>query len=177
LFNICNTIVKQRVSLQHQKKIMNTVDFNKCMLDYKFRQTKLFRPNSNNLTVWSESKQETSIILKNSFVGNFGRTGKENNIALINYTKHPDDMCAKWPNEENRGKMMRKIIKNISSLDSPIRLVFDMHHNGYNYNEIAKSFNIPLETVKERVAYAKKVVREAVLGNCTDYQSFRSMTV
>lgn len=159
---------------------MNTVDFSKCILDCKFpakfSQITLFRSYSNNLAVWSENTQETSAIVKNLFVRNFGPKDKDSNIALINHTKNPDDKRTKWPNEENRNIMMRKIVTDISSLDGPIRLAFDMHRNGYNYNEIATCLNIPLETVKERVAYAKKVVREAVLENCTNYQSLRTLT-
>lgn len=156
---------------------MNTVDFSKntlvCKFSNKFSQIILFNTYSNNHNVLPKDKQEKSTSLINSFSKNFFQTSIANNIALNNNGNNFGGRFSESPNESYRSKMMRKIIANVSSLDGPIRLAFDMHHNGYNYNEIATCFNISLETVKERITYAKKVVREAILENCIDYQSLR----
>lgn len=125
----------------------------------------------------SEDKQKSSTIIKNLFIKNYNKTNNKNIVALKMANNNFNNNVSKIINVEDRSKMMKKIVHKIDSLDVSIRLAFDMHRSGYNYNEIALSFNIPLETVRERVQYARKVVRETILENCNDYLSLRSLTV
>jgi len=63
----------------------------------------------------------------------------------------------------------------IESLEDSIRIPFVMHHEGYKYNEIAEMFDLPLGTVKSRIFFARKALKEQIYKSYGDYPTVRSM--
>ena len=50
-----------------------------------------------------------------------------------------------------------------------------MHHEGYKYNEIADMFDLPLGTVKSRIFFARKALKDMIKKSYGDYYLVRSM--
>ncbi|MBK9735193.1 MAG: sigma-70 family RNA polymerase sigma factor [Saprospiraceae bacterium] len=112
----------------------------------------------------------------NLFIKNYEQIDNKNIVVVSEDNQSTNILVSKTTDVRDRNEMMKKIINNINSLDVSIRLAFDMYRNGYNYSQIAASFNIPLETVTERVLYAKKVVRDTIMKNYSDYYSLPALT-
>ena len=55
---------------------------------------------------------------------------------------------------------MQEITAAISQFSEEYRVPFNMHVAGYKYNEIAEKLNLPLGTVKSRIFFARKQLRE-----------------
>ena len=53
----------------------------------------------------------------------------------------------------------------VSGLDDSIRIPFTMHFEGYKYQEIADDLNLPLGTVKSRIFFARKELKEKIMSN------------
>ncbi len=55
---------------------------------------------------------------------------------------------------------MQEITSAIAEFSDEFRVPFNMHVAGYKYNEIAEKLNLPLGTVKSRIFFARKRLRE-----------------
>jgi|SRR5687768_307128 len=53
--------------------------------------------------------------------------------------------------------------KNIDELKEELRTPFKLHTSGYKYHEIAKSLNIPIGTVKNRIFHARQVLQQRLV--------------
>jgi RNA polymerase sigma-70 factor (ECF subfamily) len=54
----------------------------------------------------------------------------------------------------------KEISSRISKLDEPLRIPFQMHLEGYKYQEIADVLNLKIGTVKSRIFFARKRLME-----------------
>jgi RNA polymerase sigma-70 factor (ECF subfamily) len=118
-----------------------------------------FRPETN-FKAW------TFTIMKNIFINNYRKKIKVNTILdATNNSYFIDSGAEKVTNEGGRNIMMKELEQMISSLDDSIRVPFLMHHEGYKYNEIADYFKLPLGTVKSRIFFARKALKEMIVKN------------
>lgn len=53
--------------------------------------------------------------------------------------------------------------KNIDELREELRAPFKLHTSGYKYSEIAKSLNIPIGTVKNRIFHARQKLQRKLI--------------
>ena len=51
----------------------------------------------------------------------------------------------------------------VASLENGIKVPFLMHYEGFKYQEIAEHLDIPLGTVKSRIFFARRELKEAIL--------------
>lgn len=58
--------------------------------------------------------------------------------------------------------LMDELIRMISGLDDSIRIPFLMHYQGFKYQEIADHLELPLGTVKSRIFFARKALKEDI---------------
>jgi RNA polymerase sigma-70 factor (ECF subfamily) len=58
--------------------------------------------------------------------------------------------------------MMKELIFMIEELDDSIRVPFLMHYQGYKYQEIADHLDLPLGTVKSRIFFARKELKDLI---------------
>ncbi|MFZ1751376.1 MAG: RNA polymerase sigma factor [Saprospiraceae bacterium] len=128
-----------------------------------------FRPETN-FKAW------TFTIMKNIFINNYRKKVKAKTILdstdnnyFIDST--PNDVT----NDGNRNILMDELQTMITSLDDTIRIPFVMHHEGYKYNEIAEMYGLPLGTVKSRIFFARKALKEMIRKSYGDYHLVRSM--
>lgn len=118
-----------------------------------------FRPGTN-LKAWLFT------IMKNIFINNYRKKVKANtimdstdNLYYLNSGKQSIS------NGAESNIMMDELIQMISGLDDSIRVPFLMHYQGYKYQEIADHLELPLGTVKSRIFFARKELKELIKGH------------
>ena len=58
--------------------------------------------------------------------------------------------------------MMKELKDMIKALDDSIRVPFEMHYIGYKYQEIADHLELPLGTVKSRIFFARRALKDKI---------------
>lgn len=129
-----------------------------------------FRPDTN-FKAW------TFTIMKNIFINNYRKKIKANtiidstdNLYFIN------SGGSLIENDANRNILIKELHKMIDALDDSIRIPFVMHFEGYKYQEIADTFDLPLGTVKSRIFFARKALKEKIKESYGDYHLVRSLS-
>ncbi|MDX2278846.1 MAG: RNA polymerase sigma factor [Saprospiraceae bacterium] len=104
-------------------------------------------------------------IMKNIFINNYRKRMKSNtmldntdNQYYINSADHATG------NRAEGTIMLKEINVHISALDDSIRIPFLMHFDGFKYQEIADELNLPLGTVKSRIFFARKELKDKILS-------------
>jgi RNA polymerase sigma-70 factor (ECF subfamily) len=105
-------------------------------------------------------------IMKNIFINNYRKKIKANTILdttdnqfYLNSGNHATGNAAE-------GDMMLKELNSmVDALDDSIRVPFLMHFEGFKYQEIADELDLPLGTVKSRIFFARKELKDKILSN------------
>ncbi len=102
-------------------------------------------------------------IMKNIFINNYRKKTKANTIMdstdNLYYLNSGSTTIA---NGAESNIMMKELIKMIDELDDSIRVPFLMHYQGFKYQEIAEHLELPLGTVKSRIFFARKELKEVI---------------
>jgi len=104
-------------------------------------------------------------IMKNIFINNYRKKVKANTVLdttdnqfYLNSGSHA------IPNSAEGGIMLKEINGMVEVLDDSIRVPFLMHFEGFKYQEIADELELPLGTVKSRIFFARKELKERILS-------------
>ncbi len=102
-------------------------------------------------------------IMKNIFINNYRKKVKANTIIdstenqfLINSGNNAVS------NDAESQILIDEITEMIERLDDSLRVPFEMHRVGYKYQEIADKLKLPLGTVKSRIFFARKALKELI---------------
>jgi len=57
---------------------------------------------------------------------------------------------------------MEELSGMVGQLSQDLRVPFLMHYSGYKYQEIADDMQLPLGTVKSRIFFARKALKEMI---------------
>ncbi len=105
-------------------------------------------------------------IMKNIFINNYRKKVKSNTILdttdnqyYLNSGSHATTNAAEG------GIMLKELNGMVSSLDDSIRVPFLMHFEGFKYQEIADELELPLGTVKSRIFFARKELKDKIMSN------------
>jgi RNA polymerase sigma factor (sigma-70 family) len=100
-------------------------------------------------------------IMRNIFINNYRRKAKQktifdnsNNDFLL------DQKQATVGNAAEGGLRMKEIQDAIQQLPEIFKTPFLLYFDGYKYNEIAEALNEPLGTIKSRIHFARKLLKE-----------------
>jgi RNA polymerase sigma-70 factor, ECF subfamily len=100
-------------------------------------------------------------IMKNIFINNYRKSSKRqtvvdssDNLFLIN------SGGAITANQAENDFVMKDLVKAINQLDEEYKKPFIMHYQGYKYEEIAETMHLPLGTVKSRIFFARKQMKD-----------------
>jgi len=118
-----------------------------------FRHMDRFQP-ATNLKAW------VMTIMKNTFINHYRRKKRQ---QTMNDNTENNALLESGGTSENSGEgrvMMEEIQHAISQLEDSLRIPFLMHFQGYQYDEIAETLDVPLGTVKSRIHFARKRLRE-----------------
>jgi RNA polymerase sigma-70 factor, ECF subfamily len=102
-------------------------------------------------------------IMKNIFINNYRKKIKANTI--IDGTDNQyyiNSMSVSNPNMAESDIMMQELNKMVVELDSSVQVPFVMHYQGFKYQEIADDLKLPLGTVKSRIFFARKELKDKI---------------
>ena len=149
--------------------VLNSFAYNltKNMEDAKdLYQETAFRAltNKEKFRVGTNFKAWLFTIMKNIFINNYRKKMKANTIMdstdndfYINSGKNVVS------NQGESNIMMKELTGMVSGLENSIKVPFVMHFNGYKYQEIADYLGLPLGTVKSRIFFARKELKDLIL--------------
>ena len=102
-------------------------------------------------------------IMRNIFINNYRRKAKQKTILdstpndyLINL-KH--SVVSNGAESEIQAKEIQKAIRQLPEI---FKTPFLLYFEGYKYNEIAEMLNEPLGTIKSRIHFARKLLKEQI---------------
>ncbi len=102
-------------------------------------------------------------IMKNIFINNYRKKVKANTIMdstdNMFYINSGKNVIA---NDATSNIMMDELTTMVENLEETMRVPFLMHYQGYKYQEIADHLELPLGTVKSRIFFARKELKENV---------------
>lgn len=102
-------------------------------------------------------------IMKNIFINNYRKKTKANTIMdstdNLFYINSGSNSIA---NSGESNVMMQELTKMVEKLDDSIKVPFLMHYKGYKYQEIAEDLDLPLGTVKSRIFFARKELKDQI---------------
>ena len=117
-------------------------------------------------------------IMKNIFINNYRKKVKRNTIVDSTdnmYFINSGSVIIN--NEAGSNILMQELDKMIEELEDNIRIPFMKHYEGYKYQEIADELELPLGTVKSRIFFARKALKEKILNHYGDYNLVRSKLI
>ncbi len=110
-------------------------------------------------------------IMKNIFINNYRKKVKANTIMdstdnnyYINSGKNVVS------NSGDSNIMMDELTHMLDELDDSIKIPFMMHYTGYKYQEIADELDLPLGTVKSRIFFARKELKNKVTARYSNVE-------
>ena len=127
-----------------------------------------FRPGTN-LKAWLFT------IMKNIFINNYRRKARANTI--IDSTENLyfiNSGSATISNDANSNILMKELTGMIDTLEDSIKIPFEMHYEGFKYQEIADELELPLGTVKSRIFFARRALKEMIQRQFGDVHSLRT---
>jgi RNA polymerase sigma-70 factor, ECF subfamily len=108
-------------------------------------------------------KAWTFTIMKNIFINNYRKKVKSNTI--IDSTDNQYYINSSSVSVSNKAEstiIMKELTAMMDALDESIRIPFMLHYHGYKYQEIADQLYLPLGTVKSRIFFARKEMKEKI---------------
>ena len=129
-------------------------------------------------------KAWTFTIMKNIFINNYRKKVKQNTI--IDGTDNQyylNSVMVSAPNRAESDIMMQELTAMVDKLDESIQVPFVMHYQGFKYQEIADDLRLPLGTVKSRIFFARKELKEKInarydnLGRVYEKQGGRALSM
>lgn len=102
-------------------------------------------------------------IMRNIFINNYRRTVRQATVVDSSEDLYQINSYQESALESPEDTIAVKDINNIlRSFDADFRVPFNMHVAGYKYSEIAEHLNLPVGTVKSRIFFTRKRLREAL---------------
>jgi RNA polymerase sigma-70 factor (ECF subfamily) len=102
-------------------------------------------------------------IMRNIFINDYRRKVKQQTIFdstpedyLLNYKQ------ASVANAAESELRLKEINKAIHQLPEIFKTPFKLYFDGYKYHEIAEALNEPLGTIKSRIHFARKLLKEQI---------------
>jgi RNA polymerase sigma-70 factor (ECF subfamily) len=101
--------------------------------------------------------------MKNIFINNYRKKMKANTIMdstdNLYYLNSGSTIIA---NGAESNIMVKELSSMIEGLDDSIKIPFLMHFKGFKYQEIADELELPLGTVKSRIFFARKELKDLI---------------
>ncbi len=113
-------------------------------------------------------------IMKNIFINNYRKKVKANTIMDStdnNYYINSGSVAIS--NKADSNIMVAELKGMIRNLDESIKVPFMMHYAGYKYQEIADYLELPLGTVKSRIFFARKELKDLIVKRYDNVNELR----
>ena len=100
-------------------------------------------------------------IMKNIFINDYRRKAKQRLIFSSSSTETFVESSSNVKvNDGEQSIQLNEIRKAIHRLPEIFKTAFSLYFEGYHYYEIAESLNEPLGTIKSRIHFARKLLKE-----------------
>lgn len=100
-------------------------------------------------------------IMRNIFINNYRQSVRKATVIDQTEDLYHLNICQdSGLNTPEGSYAVKEISMALNSFSEYYRIPFNMFVSGYKYNEIAKKLNLPLGTVKSRIFFARKRLRE-----------------
>lgn len=100
-------------------------------------------------------------IMRNIFINNYRRSARQNTIFdntandyLLDYNQHAT------ANTAETSLSLKEIMATIHELPEIFKSPFELYYEGYKYHEIADILGEPLGTIKSRIHFARKLLKQ-----------------
>ncbi|MDR0845211.1 MAG: sigma-70 family RNA polymerase sigma factor [Tannerella sp.] len=107
-------------------------------------------------------------VMRNIFINNYHKIVRTQTIIDQSIDLYNLDVAndADFDSPDNTLRL-QEITDAINSLNQDLKISFSMYLSGYQYNEIADKLNCPIGTVKSRIFFARKILKEKLKDfNC-----------
>ena len=100
-------------------------------------------------------------IMRNIFINNYRRNAKQNTI----FDNTPNDFLLDYnqvttANAAESNLLIKEIRQAVYNLPEIFRNPFELYFEGYKYHEIAHLLHEPLGTIKSRIHFARKLLKQ-----------------
>ena len=117
-------------------------------------------------------------IMKNIFINNYRKKVKKNTIIDTTENMYFINSGATIvDNDAGRNILMQELEGMIDELEDSTRKPFMMHFLGYKYQEIADKLKLPLGTVKSRIFFARKALKDSIKRQYGDFNLVRQKLI
>jgi RNA polymerase sigma-70 factor (ECF subfamily) len=102
-------------------------------------------------------------IMRNIFINNYRRKSRHN--VIFDHTPNDfilDSQQATVANQAEKNIQLKEIEAAIHQLPEIFKNPFVLYYEGYKYNEIADYLQEPLGTIKSRIHFARKLLKEEI---------------
>jgi len=119
-------------------------------------------------------KSWSTTVMYNSFINHYRKRKTRNKVI-----KPVEDFNIMVENKSMEGNalsmiMMKELTAMIGNLPSDYKIPFKMFVEGYQYDEISEKLNIPMGTVKSRIFYARKKLKNMVKVKYVNIEALRA---
>jgi RNA polymerase sigma factor (sigma-70 family) len=126
-------------------------------------QETMFRAlaNKEKYNVGTNIKAWLYTIMRNIFINDYRRRAKQNTIldnSINDFLLNSNQLSIANAAETNL--KVKEIYKAVHQLPDIFRNPFQLYFDGYKYNEIATILKEPLGTIKSRIHFARKLLKE-----------------
>jgi len=139
------------------KLTKNQTDAQDLVQDTVFRAFK----NKDKFEEGTNFKAWITTIMRNSFINKYRKTKRKKHVSgpMEDYTYAIE---GGKETESDTDIMNDDLTRIVDSLKDSYRVPFMASFKGFKYDEIAERLDIPLGTVKSRINYARKILRERI---------------
>ena len=105
-------------------------------------------------------------IMRNIFINDYRRKSKQKTI----FDNTPNDYLLDYnqstiSNDAESDMRLKEVRKAVEELPEIFKTPFKLYFDGYKYNEIADALGEPLGTIKSRIHFARKLLKEQINRN------------
>lgn len=141
--------IKLTQNITDSEDLMQETVFKALSNEDKFRE-------GTNLKAWLFT------IMKNIFINNYRKKVKRNTIMDDTDDQYFINSAQTVSNTAESSMVKDAVMMAIRKLSIEYRVPFMLHYKGYKYHEIADKLNLPLGTVKSRIFFARKELKEVL---------------
>ena len=102
-----------------------------------------------------------TVIMRNTFINDY-RKRKRRNLWFEPIDSQQVAQVTTGGNAAESNLVMQELSSVLDDMDDSFRTPFLMHYQGFKYDEISVELDIPLGTVKSRIFFARKKLRNRI---------------
>jgi RNA polymerase sigma-70 factor (ECF subfamily) len=117
--------------------------------------------NKEKYTIGTNIKAWLYTIMRNIFINDYRRKAKQQTVLEGGVSEGLSNLNqASVSNMAESNLRMKEIQEAINKLPEIFKTPFKLYYDGYRYNEIAETLNEPLGTIKSRIHFARKLLKD-----------------